>query len=566
MAQWTDYWRIITPKSNKQQYEVVDSYTGNAYGNYTWYANILKGSGQRLQKYNQIDAMDNDVLISRALDTIAEEMTPTNSKTRLPLEIRYNNEDNSEVSEITVATLRAALRHWCRIHNLEAVNFHIARYLVKYGDCFFRKTSDFKKWSFLNPKDIIGIEIDGDENIVSYHLKKGENKQGYNQHVEILPADGVVHFSLSDIIDSNGPFGDSILTPIMKSFKQLQMLEDAVIIYRIVRAPERRVFFIDTGNMPPQKQKQYLENIKNDIRQKRIPTQDGGQQNMDSAYNPMGMLEDYFFATSSSGKGSRVETLPGGENLGEITDLNYFQGKVLMGLRVPNSYMRGADQGGGTENDGKVGIAYIEELRFANFVIRLQQKISNELDIQFKKYLKAAGIKIDPNLFELDMVEPQNFALYKQAAIDAELIGTFQQVDGIDYISKRFALKRYFGWTEEDVQMNESMIKQERAIPDGGVDNEVLPELRMIYDPKWKENRPEIKVPETLDNVASLDGEEAPIDGEEAPMDGEEAPEGDTGTEAPAGDTGDENAGPEAEELPDLTDDSEALNTDEKAS
>lgn len=121
--------------------------------------------------------MDNDVLISRALDTIAEEMTPVDSKTRLPLEIQYNNEDNNEVSEITVATLRAALRHWSRVHNLESINFHIARYLVKYGDCFFRKTSDFKKWQFLHPKDVIGIEIDGEENIVSYHLRKGENKK-----------------------------------------------------------------------------------------------------------------------------------------------------------------------------------------------------------------------------------------------------------------------------------------------------------------------------------------------------------------------------------------------------
>jgi hypothetical protein len=551
MAQFTDYWRIITPKSNKQQYEVVDSYTGNAYGNYTWYANILKGSGQRLQKYLQIDSMDNDVLISRALDTIAEEMTPINSKTRLPLEIQYNNEDNNEVSEITVATLRAALRHWSRIHNLESINFHIARYLVKYGDCFFRKTSDFKKWLFLHPKDVIGIEIDGDENIVSYHLRKGENKNGYNQHVEIIPADGIIHFSLSDIIDANGPFGDSILTPIMKSFKQLQMLEDAVIIYRIVRAPERRVFFIDTGNMPPQKQKQYLESIKNDIRQKRIPSQQGGQENMDANYNPMGMLEDYFFATSAAGKGSRVETLPGGENLGEITDLNYFQEKVLMGLRVPTSYMRGAEKQGAQSNDGKVGIAYIEELRFANFVVRLQQKVGKELDIQFKKYLKAANIKIDHNLFELDMVEPQNFALYKQAAIDAELIGTFSQVENIDYISKRFALKRYFGWTEEDVQMNESMIKQERGIPDGGIDPDVLPEARMIYDPKWKENRPEIKPPEGTDDISnpvSPEGESENT-GEDALGDTPPDDEGETAKPAKG-----EPAEPTEEELPEIPD------------
>ena len=556
MAQWTDYWRIITPKTNKQQYEVTDSYAGNAYGNYTWYANILKGSGQRLQKYNQIDSMDYDVLISRALDTIAEEMTPMNSKTRLPLNIRYNNEDNSEVSEVTVVTLRAALRHWCRLHNLDSINFHIARYLIKYGDCFFRKSSEFKKWIFLNPRDIIGIELDKEENIIAYHLRKGENKNGFNQHVDIVPAEAIVHFSLSDIVDSTGPFGDSIMIPIMKSFKQLQMLEDSVIIYRIVRAPERRVFFIDTGNMPPQRQKQYLESIKNDIRQKRIPTQDGGQSNMDSTYDPMSMLEDYFFATSSSGKGSRVETLPGGENLGEINDLNYFQEKVLLGLRVPSSYMRGADKQGSVENDGKVALAYIEELRFSNFIVRLQQKIAAELDIQFKKYLKAANIKIDSNLFELEMIEPQNFALYKQAAIDAELVNTFSTIEQIDYISKRFALKRYFGWTEEDIQMNEAMLKQERSIPEGGLDDDVLPELRMMYDPKWKDNRPDIKVPESVDQVVGDDTAEPNESAEDLNAPDEEPANDDTGGDAlGSADKPDEKNASE-EELPDISDDS----------
>ncbi len=97
------------------------------------------------------------------------------------------------------------------------------------------------------------------------------------------------------------------------------MLEDAILIYRVHRAPERRVFFIDVGTMPPNKSSQYLERIRYEVQQKRIPSRTGGGANVvDSTYNPMSILEDYFFAVTSEGRGSKVEVLPGGENLGDI--------------------------------------------------------------------------------------------------------------------------------------------------------------------------------------------------------------------------------------------------------
>jgi hypothetical protein len=445
--------------------------------------------------------MDTDVDISRALDTIAEEMSSKNDKTELPFNIHYQNDDNKEVKESIVMTVKAAVRHWTDIQDLENRIFRVARYSIKFGDCFFRKFSDHKKWMFVEPGEVIGIELDQNGEIIAYHLRKNDNKKGAFSEVDIVPKAGMVHFTLSDDMGESAPFGESLLQCVTKAFKQLGLLEDSVVIYRVVRAPERRVFYIDTGNMPAHKVKQYLEGVKNELRQKRIPNGQDGQDKVDSIYNPTSMAEDYIFSTSANGRGSRVETLPGGEQLGEITDLDYFKEKVFRGLRVPTSYMNSAAKGGQQYNDGKVGVAYVEEMRFANFVKRLQNKIEKVFDHEFKLYLNHSGIYIDPNLFKLKLPDPQNFALYRQAGLDADLVSTFNTVQEVPYISKRFALKRYLGYSEDDLQTNEAMLRQERKIPETA-DFEDITDLQMMYDPAFFENRDPVKYEEPEEDEA----------------------------------------------------------------
>lgn len=316
----------------------------------------------------------------------------------------------------------------------------------------------------------------------------------------------------------SAPFGESLLQPIYKTFKQLSMLEDSTIIYQIVRAPERRVFYIDVGNMPQQRVKQYLESIKNDIRQKRVPTSattNGGKDTVDSVYNPNSIQEDYFFPVSGEGRGSRIETLPGGENQGQNTNLLYFRDKLFRGLRVPTSYMMNSqEQQGAQYNDGKVGVAYIEELRFANFVKRLQNQIEKVMDEEFKKYLEFAGINVDPGLFVIKLPDPQNFALYRQAALDADLINTFKSIEDTKYLSKRFMISKYLGLSEDEIQMNEMMLKQERAI----AEDASLTDLQQIYDPAFYENRDAIKLEEKKRKKRG-GGDDAPPEGDEPPSD-----------------------------------------------
>jgi hypothetical protein len=285
------------------------------------------------------------------------------------------------------------------------------------------------------------------------------------QNAVAVDAEHVVHLSLSEGMDANWPFGNSILESIYKVYKQKELLEDSVIIYRVQRAPERRVFYIDTGSLPTHKAMAFVERVKNEIHQRRIPNRTGGGNSiMDAAYNPLAIMEDYFFAQSAEGRGSKVETLPGGENLGEIDDLKYFNNKMMRGLRVPSSYLpTGPEDGTATYNDGRVGTAYIQEFRFSKYCRRMQTLIEGELDREFKIFLKSRGIQIDSGLFDLQFHEPQNFAKFRQIEVDAAQIGVFQPLSDVPYFSKRFLMERFLNLTKDEILENERMWREENA-------------------------------------------------------------------------------------------------------
>jgi hypothetical protein len=506
-----------------------------------WYSQVLRGPGSRSQMYKQYDAMDGDIDIARSLDIIAEEMSGKNDKTELPFEIDYEKEDNQDVSDSTAVTLRQAVRQWAELQDLKRRIFSIGRTLVKYGDCFFQKQSDTKKWKYIDPALVYGIEINELGDKIAYHVKRPQTGVGNpyaprQEQLDVIPADAMIHFTMCDDMGDSAPFGQSVLRPVFRVYRQLAMIEDAVIIYRIVRAPERRVFYVDTGNMPPQRVKLYLEQIKNEIRQKRSPTTNqGGKDTVDGAYDPMSIQEDMFFPVNAAGRSSRVETLPGGTEDFGTNLLKYFQDKVFRGLRIPTSYMSGGDGQGAQYNDGKVGIAYIEEMRFANFIMRIQDRLEEHFDREFKTYLKVVGLKIDEEIFKLKLPDPSNFALYRQAALDADLIGSFNNIETTKYLSRRFILKRYLGLTDDEIQMNEVMIKEERGITEAAD----IPSIQQIYDPTVYENREAKTVDAGEGEIAGGLGDEGDIGmepggflgGPEEPMGGGVEP---TPAEAPA--------------------------------
>ena len=479
-AKFTDFYKIVQPSPEATRVTDSQSMTdAGIYGNYSWYQRLIQGSGSRLTRYREYDLMDNDVDISRALDTIAEEMTGNDEATGECLVMEVVAEDDTMISDTEVLTVKAALRHWIQIHSWQSRLFKVVRQCVKYGDVMFRKKNDHQTWEFIHPKHVVGAIVDRDDitKIIAWQVRKNtkESRSTYGvplttssaqDYSEIIPAKEVVRFTLNDDMSDTAPFGESILSPVYRSHKQKELLEDSVVIYRIQRAPERRVFYIDVGKMPPQRAKQYLEQIKNEIKQKKVPTVNGGTDQIDSVYNPQSMNEDFFFAQRADGRGSRVETLPGGQGLGELSDLEYFMNKVIRGLRIPYSYMyQTKESGGSLWNDGRVGVAYIQELRLALFVARLQTYIESVLDEEFKKFLRFSNIIVDDFDYSITLPDPSNFGTYRQQELDTNLLNTYASADGVQYLSKRFIMERYLQLTDEEIIRNEQLLREEKGLP-----------------------------------------------------------------------------------------------------
>jgi hypothetical protein len=485
-----------------------------------WLPEVYSGPPDRLQRYSVYDQMNFDHEISAALDTIADFGTEPDATTKIPFVLKYN--DQPTPAEIQI--LEKTLSQWVRLNKLNKRIWRIFRSTLIYGDQFFLRDPETFKLYWIDPakvEKVIVNESDG-KKIESYFVKNidlnmknlvatnqlnkvsnesfGSNSivfsppmQGNLNYVSggyggagsanyqdgsaaAVDAEHVVQVTLTDGMNAAWPFGLSILEQIYKVYKQKELLEDAILIYRVHRAPERRVFFIDVGTMPPNKAQQYLERIRYEVQQKRIPSRTGGGSNVvDSTYNPMSILEDYFFAVTSEGRGSKVETLSGGENLGDIDDLRYFNNKMLRALGVPSSYLpTGPEDGTAAVNDGRVGTAFIQEFRFSKVVGRYQQQVIEPLDREFKLFLKFRGITIDNSLFQLEFTEPQSFSEYRQLELDSAKINTFTALTDISFVSKRFILKRYLGWTEAELAENERMWKEERSrlsksMPAGGM-------------------------------------------------------------------------------------------------
>lgn len=473
-----------------------------------WLPEVYSGPPDRLQRYAVYDQMNFDHEISAALDTIADFGTEPDETTKLPFVLQFN--DDPTPAEIQI--LEKSLNQWVRLNKLTKRIWRIFRSTLVYGDQFFIRDPETFILYWIDPakvEKVIVNESDG-KKIESYFVKNidlnvkslvatnqlnklsneafGSNSiifsppmQGNVNYVSggyggagsanfqdsaaaAVDAEHIVQVSLTDGMTAAWPFGLSILEQIYKVYKQKELLEDSILIYRVHRAPERRMFFIDVGTMPPNKAQQYLERIRYEVQQKRIPSRTGGGANVvDSTYNPMSILEDYFFAVTSEGRGSKVEVLPGGENLGDIDDLRYFNNKMMRALGVPSSYLpTGPEDGTAAVNDGKVGTAFIQEFRFAKVVARYQQQVIEPLDLEFKLFLKHRGISIDSSLFQLQFTPPQSFSEYRQLELDAAKINTFQALTDISFVSKRFILKRYLGWTEGELAENERMWKEER--------------------------------------------------------------------------------------------------------
>lgn len=465
---------------------------------------VYTGHPNRIERYNQYEMMDVDPEINACLDILSEFSTQTNDHNKTPFEINFNGEP----TQTEVSLIGKQLQQWCKLNELDTRVFKIFRNSIKYGDQVFVRDPETFKLNWVDMTKVVKVIVNESEGKKpeQYVLKDvNPNLQnltvaektttdfqsqpqtaGYSSpnsytvpnepygttgsrfslgiNENAIDAKHIVHISLTEGLDRYWPFGQSILENIFKVYKQKELLEDAILIYRVQRAPERRVFKIDVGNMPSHMAMSFVNRIKDEIHQRRIPSVHGGQSVLDATYNPLSINEDYFFPVTADGRGSSVDVLPGGQNLGEIDDLKYFNNRLARGLRVPSSYLpTGPDDSQTPLSDGRVGTAMIQEFRFNQYCERLQNYVSRKLNEEFKLFMRWRGFNIDSSLFDIKFNPPQNFASYRQSEMDTARVGTFTTIAALPYMSTRFAMKRFLGLSQEEITENEKLWHEERS-------------------------------------------------------------------------------------------------------
>jgi len=296
-------------------------------------------------------------------------------------------------------------------------------------------------------------------------------------------AKDAITYCTSGLVDRNKGTVLSYLHKAIKSINQLRMIEDSLVIYRLSRAPERRIFYIDVGNLPKVKAEQYLRDVMMRYRNKLVYDASTGEIRDDKKH--MAMLEDFWLPRREGGRGTEITTLPGGQNLGEITDIEYFKKKLYRSLNVPPSRMDGE----GGFNLGRSSEILRDELKFTKFVGRLRKRFSNMFNDMLKTQLILKNI-ITPEDWEVmsehiqyDFLYDNHFSELKESELLNERLGSLQQAEPYigKYFSQDYVRRKILRQTDQEIIEQDKLIKKE--IKDGTIIDPTL----MQVDPSTGE-------------------------------------------------------------------------------
>ncbi len=408
----------------------------------------LYGGGQngqnRLERYVDFDQMEYTPEIASALDIYADEMTNHSSLSPL-LTIDCNNEE--------IKGVLSAL--FFNIMNIEYNIFGWCRTMCKYGDFFLYLDID----EVLGIKSAIGLPGQEIERL------EGEDKTNPNYSQFQWNSAGLTfeswqigHFRILSN-DKYTPYGTSVLEPARRIWRQLTLLEDAMMAYRIVRSPERRVFYIDVGNIPPQDIEQYMQKVMTSMKRNQVVDPQSGR--VDLRYNPMSVDEDYFIPTRA-GSSSKVESLPGGTYTGDIDDVKYLRDKLFSALKIPGSYISNTNAETGAGGGEDATTLAQKDIRFARTVQRLQRSVVTELEKIGIVHLYTLGYRGEDLInFKLKLNSPSKIAELQElehwkTKFDVASAAT----EG--YFSRQWIAGRLFNMTEEEFIKNQRQMYYDR--------------------------------------------------------------------------------------------------------
>lgn len=500
-------------KQRNENKSVPDPVVSPMYNNVG--AQAYSGGTRRIDRYRFFDIMENDSTIDTGLNILTDLITQNNENDEQPLKINYTE----EVSDKEVELLENSLRLWLKLNKLDVKMFDYVHDTLKYGDTFYIRDPETQELIYVDPYNIEAVIVNEEEGKVPkiYRIKDVDinlvNKSivtsaaklaspygnmgltptysmmgttgGIKENGQLsrgaidVDAKHVVHISLNTKGGILWPFGDSVLTKAFKIYKQKELLEDASIIFRLQRATDRRVFKINTGNMPPHKAQQYIERFKNEMIQRRVPSKnflESGVYNVsDNIYNPMSITDDIYLPINEDGKGSDVSVLQGQTNWDILPEIQFFDNALIRSFGLPQNYFSTqGEEGSKTYNAGRLGEMLQVEMRTAKMIRRYQKIIAEKWDQEFKNFCRNIGVEIDESIFNLTFCDNMNFGKWIELEIQANYISQFKDLSSFSFMSTEFLLKKYLNWSEEDIEENKRlwMIENKDKLKDSKIDTD----------------------------------------------------------------------------------------------
>ena len=464
----------------------------------SWYNRMVENGGSRYNRLLQIHEADiKSVEISRALDVIAEDISSCNADNQEFFVIDYPDDEN--IKKTLIKNVEKMKTIWEKRTKFDAELFNRVRKTIKKGITFYRKMPDGTLKELPTERMTGYILSPNDESQVTHYLYEAsltriedigrvtrktisaQTAGSKQDKYEVIPVDDMLIMKVGE-----GPFGESLVDKVYKVWKQIDMLEQAILIYRIVRAPEKRVYYIDTGALQGAKRDQAINQQRLRLMQKRAQTKTGDIEN---EYDVNSTTEDIFIPTNSTGKGSRIETLPAGQNLGELTDLNHFLDKMTKGLRIPTSMIDPQAESQQQFSDMRVGQTYQVEMRYLGHVKRLKRQLEPSLFAHFKEFCVDRGLMLHAStIFRIN--DSMSFAVYKEIEVNQSLLNVFNSTLQIQSLSKKVALQKYMNMDQEDIKHNEHQKLLEKGLtgdqikemPQEAIDNIVYGDGRLGKD------------------------------------------------------------------------------------
>jgi len=438
----------------------------------------------RKQRYREYEIMDEYPEIGSAFDIYADDSTQKSLKG-----LRWEVKTDSNLLKEEVNSLFEDMR-------MEDYLWDIVRNTCKYGDCFIELVPDlhnpgegFKKIKILDPKFIFRIENEYGQLLgfaQQIPVKAQWNTGGYQgdtltgAEFVMLDKDQIVHFRMANSDPAFYPYGKSVAALARQTFRSLKLMEDAMLIYRLSRAPERRIFYVDVGNLSSSKAYDFIEKMKQAFKKEKYYSQTTG--NIDGRYNPLAPDEDFWVPISGSKSNTKIDTLPGAQNLGDVDDVQYFRDKLLAALKIPKDYIVEKDK----SPERKANLAQLDT-KFARVIVRVQRSIEIGLETIAARHLKLRGYPRSLiRKMRIDLPEPSDMYIKRRLDVDEQKARVVQAVLGLQLFPKSMIYKDYYNLNDTEVeelekeleadmqkQMDQQMQQQQQMM--GGMPGAVPP-------------------------------------------------------------------------------------------